>query len=139
MDGVQGGSVVKVKEEEETLLRERWVVTRVAVCVVVVGERCNRKESKGAREKQSLSLSLSLSQRERKRERERDPLGVATCSLNFSERLKYKGRLYKIAVCLCDCLRNSHQILDVSLNIVRFQGVKRYAVLRTASRLYVPK
>lgn len=137
MDGVQGGSVVKVKEEEETLLRERWVVTRVAVCVVVGGERCNRKESKGAREKQSLFLSFS--QRERKRERERDPLGVATCSLNFSERLKYKGRLYKIAVCLCDCLRNSHQILDVSLNIVRFQGVKRYAVLRTASRLYVHK
>jgi len=73
VDGVQGGSVVKVKEEEETLLRERWVVTRVAVCVVVVGERCNRKESKGAREKQSLSLSPSffLSKREEEREGER--------------------------------------------------------------------
>lgn len=56
---MQGGSVVKVKEEEETLLRERWVVTRVAVCVVVGGERCNRKESKGsARETESLFLSL---------------------------------------------------------------------------------
>lgn len=64
---MQGGSVVKVKEEEETLLRERWVVTRVAVCVVVGGERCNRKESKGsARERERVSLSKR--ERERKRE-----------------------------------------------------------------------
>lgn len=80
-------------------------------------------------------VSPSLSEREEERGRE-DPHGVATCSLNFSERLKYKGRLYiRLAVCLCDCLRNSHQILDVSLNIVRFQGVERYAALRTVSRL----
>lgn len=57
---MQGGSVVKVEEEEETSLRERWVVTcgRRAVCMCGVGEeRCRAEESKG-------------SVRERKRERE---------------------------------------------------------------------
>lgn len=68
---MQGGSVVKVEEEEETALRERWVVTydRASVCVCArapsgVGEeRCNREI-------------------EGERERKRD-LDVATCSLNF--------------------------------------------------------
>jgi len=62
MDGVQGGSVVKVEEEEETSLRERWVVT--------CGRRCVRG---GERRNRGI---------EGERERKTD-LGVATCSLNF--------------------------------------------------------
>lgn len=61
---MQGGSVVKVEEEEETSLRERWVVTCGRRCMCGVGgERCNRGI-------------------EGERERKTD-LGVATCSLNF--------------------------------------------------------
>lgn len=50
---MQGGSVVKVEEEEETSLRERWVVTcgRRCVCVVLVEKDTTEKSKGSARER----------------------------------------------------------------------------------------
>lgn len=79
---------------------------------------------------------------EGERNTERDISDVATCSLNFRP-VKYKGCLYKdrpavyISLSLSlslSCLRNLHQILDVSLNIVGFQRVKRWCFLFPLSR-----
>lgn len=49
---MQGGSVVKVEEEEETSLRERWVVTCGRHMYVVLVEKDTTEKSKGrARER----------------------------------------------------------------------------------------
>jgi hypothetical protein len=65
---VQGGSVVKVEEEEETALRERWVVTygRASVYVYVyVSCTCARAPSVG---EERCNRGI-----EGERERKRDP------------------------------------------------------------------
>lgn len=73
--------------------------------------------------------------RGRKRERE-TPVLPHHMLTEFPSASNIKAVFIRPRRVLCDLrLRNSHQILDVSLNIVRFQGVKRYAALRTAKPL----